>query len=799
MPLLAIGSVRWRKVWRDLLEHRVRSLLVVLSIAVGVMAVGTIAGANALLERNLADGYAATKPSSASLFTTVPFDQGLVDVVRRMPGVAQAEGRRSTTVRMVKIDGESVELALTALPDFSRQPMDIVSPESGSWPPKRGEIVFERSSRTVADLAQGRRVTIQLGPDRTKTLVTGGFASEPGGAPAYFFGSLIGYVTFDTLKDLGFSDSFDELRILVSNPDGTRAQTRGVAGEVRTRLEKAGAPVAFMQVPTPGEHPAQDVLNAVFLILGAIGLMSLAVSGFLVVNTISAILAQQTRQIGMMKAVGARDAQVAGVYLGIVLGYALIALLIALPGGALGAWLLTRFTASLVNFDATQFFLPPQVIAIEIAIGLLVPLAAGAWPVFRGVRVTVREAIASAGISDGFGRSRFDRLIQGIRGFSRPTLLSIRNTFRRKSRLILTLLALTFGGAVFMSVFTLRASLVGTVNETLNYFNYDVQVQLAQPARTNVLVRTAEQVPGVVAAEPWTFASAQRVRPDDTTSGNLVVFGLPDGATTVRPVIEEGRFLVTGDGNALVVTRNFFDDETDVRIGDRVTLRSKGREAQFTLVGIVQSPTQRPFLYAPSTALDALTRAGGKSGLLMVVTEGKDAAAERDTGAAVRDTLDRAGMTVAQTQTRSEIKASIDTLFTTMLVFVSVMALLLGVVGGLGLAGTMTMNVVERSREIGVMRAIGARDASVLAVFLTEGLLIGFLAWLVGVLVSLPVSKVLSDALGQSFVQRPLAFTPALDGIVAWLVVVAVLATVASFLPAWRATRLAVREVLAYE
>ena len=141
---------------------------------------------------------------------------------------------------------------------------------------------------------------------------------------------------------------------------------------------------------------------------------------------------------------------------------------------------------------------------------------------------------------------------------------------------MLTLLALTLGGAVFMSVFTLRASLLGTVEETLAYFNYDVQVQLQQPTRTAVLVRTAEQVPGVVAAEPWTFASAQRVRDDDTTSGNLIVFGLPDGATTVRPVLEEGRFLTEGDGNALVVTRNFLDDEPDVRIGDRITLAVRG-------------------------------------------------------------------------------------------------------------------------------------------------------------------------------------------------------------------------------
>jgi putative ABC transport system permease protein len=775
-------------------------VLVVLSIAVGVIAVGTIAGANALLSRNLAAGFAATRPASASIFTTVPFDQGLVDIVRRMPDVAEAQGRRSATARMELGNGDTVAIALTALPDFVEQPMDLVTPESGTWPPARGEVVFERSTKLlVPDLVDGQPIKIQVGPDKTKTLVAGGIASEPGAAPAYMFGQAIGYVTFDTLQDLGFDDSFDEMRILVADPNGTRDQNRDVARAVKDRIEKAGAPVAFMQISTPGEHPAQDLLNAVFMILGAIGLLSLGVSGFLVINTISAILGQQTRQIGIMKAVGARDRQIAAVYFGIVLGYALIALAVALPGGAIGAWLLTGFTAGLLNFEATTFFVEPGVIALEIAIGLLVPMLAAAWPVYRGVRVTVREAISTAGISDGFGRSRFDRALQQIRGLSRPTLLSIRNTFRRKSRLVLTLLALMLGGAVFMSVFTLRASLLATLDDTLRYFNYDAQVQLTQPARTSILVQTAEQVPGVEAAEPWTIAQAQRVRADDTTGGNQIIFGLPDGASTVSPVLEEGRFLVPGDGNALVVTRNFLDDEADVKIGDRITMRTGPREAVFTLVGIVQSPTQRPFLYAPSSALDTLTRDAGRSQLLMIVTEQGDPASQRTVGDAVRDTLDAAGMEVAQVQTLSEIRATVDSLYTVMLLFVSVMAMLLGFVGALGLAGTMTMNVVERSREIGVMRAIGARDRSVLGVFMTEGLLIGALAWGVGVLVSLPISKILSDALGNAFLDKPLAYTPAMDGIAYWFVIVAILSLVASFLPSFRATRLAVREVLAYE
>ena len=123
----------------------------------------------------------------------------------------------------------------------------------------------------------------------------------------------------------------------------------------------------------------------------------------------------------------------------------------------------------------------------------------------------MREALASTGITDRFGSGRFDRLLREIRGLPRPTLLSIRNTFRRKGRLLLTLAALGLGGAIFMSVFSVRASLVKTLDDTLAYFAYDVQVELATTERTSVLVDEAMAVPGVVAAEPWRFASTEVV------------------------------------------------------------------------------------------------------------------------------------------------------------------------------------------------------------------------------------------------------------------------------------------------
>ena len=113
--------------------------------------------------------------------------------------------------------------------------------------------------------------------------------------------------------------------------------------------------------------------------------------------------------------------------------------------------------------------------------------------------------------------------------------------------------------------------------------------------------------------------------------------------------------------------------------------------------------------------------------------------------------------------------------------------------------GTLSINVLERTREIGVMRAIGASDGSVARVFIVEGVVIGVISWLFSTLLAIPCGRALSDEIGTAFLQAPLSHTFALDGAVIWLVVVIALSAIASFLPARSASRLTVRDVLAYE
>jgi putative ABC transport system permease protein len=125
--------------------------------------------------------------------------------------------------------------------------------------------------------------------------------------------------------------------------------------------------------------------------------------------------------------------------------------------------------------------------------------------------------------------------------------------------------------------------------------------------------------------------------------------------------------------------------------------------------------------------------------------------------------------------------------------------LLLAVVGGLGLMGTMSINVLERIREIGVMRAVGASDSAVMRIIISEGVFIGLLSWLFGIVMAWPIAHFLGLAIGTTMLREQLSDTFSPLGVGLWLLIVLVISALASFMPAARAARLSVREVLSYE
>jgi putative ABC transport system permease protein len=588
---------------------------------------------------------------------------------------------------------------------------------------------------------------------------------------------------------------------MIETENGTDVETiREVAKRVEAKVEKSGLTVYSTWIPTPGTHPASDSIQPIILVMGFVGMLSLFLSGFLVINTISALLAQQKRQIGIMKIVGARAPQIMGLYLGMVIVFGVLSLGIALPLGDMAARALTGYMADLVNFDVADYRAPTSVLAVEVSIGLITPLIAALYPILAGTRTTVQQALSDYALPPRAARQGFlARVLARLWVLPRPLMLSLRNTFRRKGRLILTLATLSLAGAIFIAVFSVRASLLLTLDDALRYWGEDATVQFSRAYRTELLEREARTIPGVVSAETWDFASARWQRPDGTESDTLTLVGAPNPSHMIDPIMVEGRWLLPEDENAIVINSIILKDDPSIRVGDDITLTINERDATWRVVGIAKGLATGRTAYANRDYLGFSQGRVGRAYSVRVTTVLHDRETQDRVARALEDHFESIGVRVRSRSIIADTRDTIEYQFNIVIVLLLIMAVLLAVVGGLGLMGTMSINVIERTREVGVMRAIGASDGAVLRIIITEGMLIGGISWVLGSLLGVPLSQGLSTSLGEALFRSSMSTAFSVGGVLLWLGLVLGLSALASFLPARNASRLTVREVLAYE
>jgi putative ABC transport system permease protein len=811
---------RWRKVLRDVWRNKGRTVLVVLSISVGVFAVGTVAQMRVIVSDDMVESYEAANPPSATIYPDQPFDDDLVEAVRRMPEVAEAEGRRSVIVRFRHAQADTwYPLRLFAVGDYDDMRIKIIQPEiefgpsPEQWPnpntfppPDRG-VLIERTSLLLPShglfpgASLGDKLLIETMTGKRREMRMAGLVYDIATGSAPWTNMAYGYVTLDTLEWLGLPRSYGELHILVAGDRSDITHIEGVVGEVEDRVERSGLEIARTDIPTPGKLPTDSIYRALVLLLGALGILSLVLSVFLLINTVSALLAQQVRQIGVMKAIGGRTHQIVRMYLAMVAAFGLLAFAIAAPLGAWAARWVINFMAYLINFELGEFSIPLQVLLLEAGMALLVPLLAGLYPIFSGTRFTVREAIASYGLSaEGAGGGAFGRLVERLRGLPRPLMLSLRNTFRRKGRLILTLTTLTLAGAIVIAVVSVRASMLLTLDEIFEYIDYDIEVQLGRAYRTERLEQEALRVPGVVAVESWGSAGAYRLRPDGSEGDDIHLIAPPTETAMLNPTMVAGRWLLPEDENAIVVSAYLLSEEADLDVGSEIVLDIEDQETTWQIVGVARIAQPTPIAYVDFDDLSRMVHNVGRANMIDVATERHDADFQLQVGESLQAHLEGAGLDVTSFYTRSQSRAAIDVLFGIIIMFLGSMALILTIVGGIGLMGTMSLSVLERIREIGVMRAIGASNGAVMRVIMAEGVVIGLMSWLMGTLLAVPVGKVLSDAVGvRTPLNTPLSYTIPPMAILLWLGLVVLVSLLASYVPAQGAARLSVREVLAYE
>ncbi len=798
---------RWYKVINDLLVNKTRTLLVILSLAVGLFAVGMIFSAQSILSEGMARSFIEINPSSGTVHTVEPFDEDFLQSVRSMKEVQEADARHSVQARIKTSAGNWMNITIFAIADYNDIRVNKVTPQSGAWPPPKHEILFERAGLPLLNAQIGNTVLIELPNGTQRVMRIAGTAHDPAQLPAPMNSTPYGYISMDTLEWLGEPYGFNELYVITTNPED-KVWAQQVINLIKNKVEKSGytIPGNFLTVD-PGQIPMNEILQGLLLLMGALGVLSLFLSVFLIVNTISALLAQQKRQIGIMKAIGGTSLQIFGMYLVMVISYGILALLIAIPPAIAGARALSQSLASFFNFDLTAMQIPPQAILLQVGIGLILPVLASTFPFLLSLRVSAAEAMGTYTIGKGrFSKNPIDRLLSGanlwfIRKISiRPILLSIRNTFRNKGRLVLTLITLTLSSATFISVLTVRASLFSTVNDLLQWMNFDMMVSFDRLQRTAEVRQEALEVSGITKTDTLLQLPVRRVRPDGSESDTMSLFALPVDSRLIRSAeIFEGRWLIPEDENALVVGSGFLQKEPDVGVGKTIVLKIDGQEHPFTIIGVSVGTPFSVSIYANYPYIAKISDSVGRANVLMVTTQAHESDSIRTENIALVDYLKRAGVEVNSVSTIASMQADAATAFNAIVALLFVMAIMLALVGGLGLMGTMSINVLERTREIGVLRTIGAPNRGVAQVFILEGIGIGLMSWFLGSLLAIPMSQMLSEAVGKAVLGVPLTYSYSMFGLWLWLIIVILLSALASFMPARNASRLTVREVLAYE
>jgi putative ABC transport system permease protein len=697
-------------------------------------------------------------------------------------------------------------------PDYAAQRFDLLELTAGDWPGTTElpaeSLGIERLSGQYYGLALGDEVLLEIGDDEVTYSLTGEIRHPfvqppPFGGQAHFFTDAAG------LARSGIPEgAFGQLLVQVEPYSEEYAQQ--VADDIRADLAGRGIGVAVTLFQDPVTHWGRMFVDGINLVLKIMAVVSLIMSVVLVLNSTTALITQQTDEIGVIKAVGGQRSTIMKLYLTGLLIYGLLALAIALPLSVAFAFLMSQWFLNLFNIDYAVFQLSRSALLLQVAAALLAPLLAGLWPILKGASITVREAIATYGLGADFGSSRLDRWVEKLGTAFLPASYAVTfgNIFRRKGRLLMTLAVLVMAGVMYLVVMSLISSTVRTLDNEMSRQNYDLRIGFSQEQPLVEIRQVVDQEESVEAAEVWFSRNAtilrQGARLQDSSGLGAQLVGIPADSDMYRPIIAAGRWLEAGDVGSVVISQETAETN-DLQVGDTITVDlGELGAAEWKIVGAYRVVYGNGFLtesiYAPLAAVHRVTGQNGM-GTQVIVRTGAASLAESAASADALKTLFKDnGMAVDlyATSVKLEERAFADNQFGSVTSMLLGLAFLVAVVGGVGLMGSLGISVLERGREIGVMRAVGAQSRTILSLFVMEGGLQGFLSWLIAVPLALVVARPLARQLGLTMIEVDLDYAFNWAAVAIWLMVILVIALGASILPARKAMRVSVRESLAF-
>lgn len=799
-------GVIWYKIWFDLWHNKTRTLLAVLSIAAGVFAVGTIFGMSDMLLSNMDKSHQAVLPTHINVSLASSVDRDTILSLKDVPGVEDVEPYNSVSILYkLRPQDEWHQGVIQMRDNYDEQKYELLQLRGGHWPNGKNEIAAERMAAQYRKMSIGDDIIFKI-DDKERVVPVTGLIRHPFVPPPQFADVGFFFMDGEGMQRLGIPlGKFGSFYVRVTPYSSDHAKE--VATLIKDKLAKQHISVAAFVYEDPNKHWGRTFFDGIVIVEKILAVICVIISAILVFNTLSNLIMQQTNQIGILKAIGGRARTIVMIYLVSALLYGTLAFLIAMPLGSIVAFILSKGMLNLFNIDFDQFQVSHSALTYQVLCALLAPLLAGLPPIIKGARITVRQAIASYGLGGDFRSSWLNRTVESIgkRWLPSHYATALGNMFRQKGRLMLTQFVLIAAGGAFLMVMSLNSSIALTLDNFFKRQNYDMTIQFRQNQKIDRIETVTKGVPGVDQVELRLVQSASMF-----VSGQLVkeagigsfIRGIPANSDFDSPLMIAGRWLQAGDGRVVVLSRDTAK-KNKIQVGDVVTLdlgtfgSDEWQVVGFyepVFVGAYNSET----IYAPLEALYQTTKKYNQGAILHVRTTAHDGTFTSAMEKRLKALYESHNMKVSGSQVQTDLRKTNEWQFGIVTSMLMALSIILAAVGGIALMGVLSIGVIERTKEIGVLRAIGARSRTILGIFVMEGILQGMLSWLIAIPLALLVSPTAASIMGHAMFGATLDYQFNWSAVGIWLGIIVFVSTLASILPARSAIRISVRDSLAY-
>jgi putative ABC transport system permease protein len=798
-------STLTRKAWGDLTRHRARTLLAAFTLCIAIASAGFLAVPallNAAMNRQVQESHLDDVELSTRTLDLTPAQ---LSALGHLPGVAAvATGLGYVTTATTSSGTRNVELLGGEL---ASSPVDTVPLLTGRMPGP-GEVLADAANGRAADFAvpNGSTIKVRAASGALVSLRVSGTGMNLAATPGANGSTMaVFYTSRATVESLAGVRGVNGLAFRLTDDTPAGASTAVTAVRAYLTAQTGADPITSLPViRAAGQWPGKSTFGHLMALLYIITVLAFASALFLIAATMNTLIAEQATEIAIVKTLGGRRRQIGGIILR-------TAALLGTGGAVLGtiigiviAYLLAHYFAATIIDVSVGFGISVPVVVASLVLGPALAVAASLPALRRGLRRPVAETLTGAGTA-GYGAGRLDRLVArggllsgtGVPGSVR---MGVRNALRQRRRSAAAITQVAVAAALVISFLALGRSVSTLISQTVAQLHFSVGVGLTSGARpfTSQAVTVAASTPGISGAQPVETSSVRY---------NGQVY--PAWGLGPRPFyayrLRAGRWFTAADLTAdahmavpPVVLGPAVARAAHARVGQILTLGTAAGSTQVRVIGMDTVATNNgDTVYFPLPALERLDGGPGAANSLWLTTASSGHAAIKQAAAAAANRLAAAGYRVATVEV-AVVEADATATATTVLTIVQILGLLVVAITLMGLVSALSTSVIERTREIGILRCMGARARHIRRVFSAEAVVLAAAGWIVAVPLGwLIYQGLLALILHNSDISLPQEFPPVIPLITLAGVLVLTLLVIRG--PLRRATRIQPGTALRYQ